>query len=61
VDLSILAGIDPDTLTGAQFDTLMASVDLSAGFAAVNALLEAAPARLRERLLTEFLGRLYAG
>jgi sphinganine-1-phosphate aldolase len=61
VDLSMVTGLDPDTLTGEQFDELMASVDLSAGFAAVNALLEAAPARLRERLLTEFLGRLYAG
>jgi glutamate/tyrosine decarboxylase-like PLP-dependent enzyme len=61
VDLSILSGLDPDTLTSDQFDGLMGSVDLSAGFAAVNALLEAAPARLRERLLTEFLGRLYAG
>jgi glutamate/tyrosine decarboxylase-like PLP-dependent enzyme len=59
VDPSILHGLDPDTLTGEQFDALMASVDLSAGFAAVNALLEAAPARLRERLLIEFLGRLY--
>jgi glutamate/tyrosine decarboxylase-like PLP-dependent enzyme len=60
VDPSILQGVDPDTLTGAQFDALMASVDMSAGMAGVNALLEAAPAALRERLLVEFLGRLYA-
>jgi glutamate/tyrosine decarboxylase-like PLP-dependent enzyme len=59
VDTSILAGLDPETLTNAQFDALLASVDMSAGMAAVNALLEAAPAKLRERLLVEFLGRLY--
>jgi sphinganine-1-phosphate aldolase len=55
VDTSILDGA-----TGADFDRLLAGVDLSAGFAAVNTLLEAAPAALRERLLLEFLGRLYA-
>jgi sphinganine-1-phosphate aldolase len=60
VDPSVLEGMDPDTLTGAQFDALMTSVDMSAGMAAVNALLEAAPAALRERLLVEFLGRLYS-
>lgn len=60
VDVSILDGIDPETLTSAQFDTLMASVDMTAGMAGVNAMLEAAPARLRERLLIEFLGRLYS-
>ncbi|GAB3905330.1 hypothetical protein GCM10029964_100420 [Kibdelosporangium lantanae] len=55
VDTSILDGA-----TVADFDRLMASVDLSTGFAGVNTLLEAAPAELRERLLLEFLGRLYA-
>lgn len=59
VDTSVLAALDPETLTSAQFDALLASVDMTAGMAAVNALLEAAPARLRERLLVEFLGRLY--
>jgi sphinganine-1-phosphate aldolase len=55
VNTSILDGA-----TVADFDQLLAGVDLSAGFAAVNTLLEAAPAALRERLLLEFLGRLYA-
>jgi sphinganine-1-phosphate aldolase len=55
VDTSILDGA-----TVVDFDQLLAGVDLSAGFAAVNTLLEAAPAALRERLLLEFLGRLYA-
>ncbi|MEV4316529.1 aminotransferase class V-fold PLP-dependent enzyme [Actinocrispum sp. NPDC049592] len=59
VDLALLDGLDPGTLTAAQFDTLLATVDLSRGMAAVNALLEAAPAALRERLLIEFLGRMY--
>jgi sphinganine-1-phosphate aldolase len=61
VDSSILDGLDAETLTAGQFDKLMASADMSAGMAGVNALLEAAPAALRERLLIEFLGRLYAG
>jgi hypothetical protein len=59
VDSSALAALDPDTLTSAQFDALLASADMSAGMAGVNTLLAAAPAKLRERLLTEFLGRLY--
>ncbi|TCO56536.1 glutamate/tyrosine decarboxylase-like PLP-dependent enzyme [Actinocrispum wychmicini] len=60
VDTSILDGLDPETLTAEQFDALMGAVDMSAGMAAVNTLLEAAPAKLRERLLIEFLGRLYS-
>ncbi|MET0136297.1 MAG: aspartate aminotransferase family protein [Kibdelosporangium sp.] len=61
ISLDVLAGLDPDTLTRQEFDSLLASVDMSAGMAAVNTLLAAAPAGLRERLLVEFLGRLYAG
>jgi sphinganine-1-phosphate aldolase len=60
-DVSVLDGLDAETLTSEKFDQLMASVDMSAGMAGVNVLLEAAPAALRERLLTEFLGRLYSG
>ncbi|MET0237291.1 MAG: aminotransferase class V-fold PLP-dependent enzyme [Kibdelosporangium sp.] len=60
VSLDTLKGLDPATLTGDQFDALLASVDMSAGMAGVNTLLAAAPAALRERLLTEFLGRLYS-
>ncbi|ALG15499.1 pyridoxal phosphate-dependent decarboxylase family protein [Kibdelosporangium phytohabitans] len=59
VDTRVLDGIDAATLTGEQFGELLASVDMSAGMAAVNTLLAAAPAGLRERLLVEFLGRLY--
>jgi sphinganine-1-phosphate aldolase len=57
VDMSTLEGL---TVENADFDRLLAGVDLSAGMAAVNTLLEAAPAALRERLLLEFLSRLYA-
>lgn len=59
VDTGLVDGLDASTLTADQFDNLLASVDMSAGMAAVNTLLAAAPAQLRERLLTEFLGRLY--
>jgi sphinganine-1-phosphate aldolase len=55
VDMSVLDDLDAETLTAEQFDRLMTSVDMSAGMAGVNALLEAAPAALRERLLIEFL------
>ncbi len=59
IDRALLDGLTPETLTSEQFDALLATVDLSQGMSAVNALLEAAPAALRERLLIEFLGRMY--
>lgn len=59
VDTGVLDGLDARTLTADQFGKLLASVDMSQGMAAVNTLLAAAPAELRERLLTEFLGMLY--
>ncbi|WP_116051792.1 pyridoxal phosphate-dependent decarboxylase family protein [Amycolatopsis palatopharyngis] len=63
--VALLAELDPEQLTGEQFATLLAGAGLGAGgglperMAEINALLEAAPAALRERLLLEFLGLLY--
>jgi glutamate/tyrosine decarboxylase-like PLP-dependent enzyme len=64
----MLAGLDPDALTPEQFAGLLAGAGLAGQdgrirlpdrMAQVNALLAAAPAALRERLLVEFLGALY--
>jgi glutamate/tyrosine decarboxylase-like PLP-dependent enzyme len=62
-------GLDPDTLTTEQFAGLLAFAGLDpaavsgsglpARMAGVNHLLEAMPARLRERILAEFIGLLY--
>jgi sphinganine-1-phosphate aldolase len=60
VSVDAVKDLDAATLTSDQFDTLLSSVDMSKGMAAVNTLLAAAPADLRERLLIEFLGRLYS-
>jgi sphinganine-1-phosphate aldolase len=61
VSVDAVKSLDAATLTSDQFDTLLSSVDMSTGMAAVNTLLAAAPGALRERLLIEFLGRLYSG
>nr|WP_307855798.1 aminotransferase class V-fold PLP-dependent enzyme [Kibdelosporangium banguiense] len=60
ISVDALKGLDAATLTSDQFDTLLSAVDMSKGMAAVNTLLAAAPADLRERLLIEFLGRMYS-
>jgi glutamate/tyrosine decarboxylase-like PLP-dependent enzyme len=66
--VSVLAGLDPDRLTPQQFGGLLTGAGLAGAdggirlpdrMAQVNALLAAAPAALRERLLVEFLGALY--
>ncbi|RZQ63755.1 pyridoxal phosphate-dependent decarboxylase family protein [Amycolatopsis suaedae] len=60
-----IAALDPETLTAEQFAGLLAGAGLGQGgglperMAPVNALLAAAPPRLRERLLLEFLGTVY--
>ncbi|PSK95435.1 glutamate/tyrosine decarboxylase-like PLP-dependent enzyme [Murinocardiopsis flavida] len=60
-----VAALAPETLTGADIARVMASAGLGAGGAApkrmapVLALLDAAPAALKERFLTEFIGSLY--
>lgn len=60
-----VAALAPETLTGADIARVMASAGLGAGGAAprrmapVLALLDAAPALLKERFLTEFIGSLY--
>jgi sphinganine-1-phosphate aldolase len=71
IDPGLVAAIqtlDPSTLTSEEFAFLLAGAGLgdgSGGFALparmaeVNTLLAVAPARLRERLLIEFLGLLY--
>ncbi|MFD8497821.1 pyridoxal phosphate-dependent decarboxylase family protein [Amycolatopsis sp. NPDC059657] len=62
---AFVAALDPDSLTPEQFAGLLAAAGLggAAGLpermAPINALLATAPARLRERLLLEFLGALY--
>ncbi|MBN6039310.1 aminotransferase class V-fold PLP-dependent enzyme [Amycolatopsis sp. 195334CR] len=63
--LEFVAALDPAQLTSEQFAGLLAAAGLGdAGalptrMAEVNTLLAAAPARLRERLLLEFLGQLH--
>ncbi|GAA3393180.1 pyridoxal phosphate-dependent decarboxylase family protein [Cryptosporangium minutisporangium] len=63
-----LQALDPSTLTPEEFGGLLAAAGLGGGdggfalptrMAEINALLAAAPPRLRERLLVEFFGRLY--
>ncbi|EID56142.1 pyridoxal phosphate-dependent decarboxylase family protein [Saccharomonospora xinjiangensis] len=64
---AVLAGLDPDALTAEQFAGLLDAAGLAPGadaalpsrMAPINALLDAAPPRLRERVLLEFLGVLY--
>lgn len=59
-----VAALDPDALTDEQFGGLLAAAGLGGGtglperMAPVNALLAAAPPRLRERLTAEFFSRL---
>ncbi|WP_106181170.1 pyridoxal phosphate-dependent decarboxylase family protein [Prauserella shujinwangii] len=63
--VAAIGALDPDTLTAEQFEGLLAGAGLAGDgalperMAPVNALLAAAPARLRERVLLEFLGLLY--
>ncbi|MGA6167582.1 pyridoxal phosphate-dependent decarboxylase family protein [Amycolatopsis magusensis] len=60
-----VAALDPARLTSEQFAGLLGAAGLGEGsavparMAEVNTLLAAAPARLRERLLLEFLGQLH--
>ncbi|MFI6027440.1 pyridoxal phosphate-dependent decarboxylase family protein [Amycolatopsis magusensis] len=60
-----VAALDPGRLTSEQFAGLLGAAGLGEGsavparMAEVNTLLAAAPARLRERLLLEFLGQLH--
>jgi glutamate/tyrosine decarboxylase-like PLP-dependent enzyme len=63
---ALIGALDPDTLTPEQFQGLLAAAGLYGGgdglparMAPVNAQLAVAPARLRERVLQEFLGLLY--
>ncbi|MFC4003468.1 pyridoxal phosphate-dependent decarboxylase family protein [Prauserella oleivorans] len=62
---ALLAALDPDRLTAEEFAGLLAAARLAGDgglpsrMAEINALLAVAPARLRERLLLEFLGLLY--
>ena len=62
--VDVIAALDPATLTSEQFAGLLAAAGLNGTglpdrMAGVNALLAAAPAPLRERVLVEFLGVLY--
>ncbi len=68
VDPSLAAAaqaLDPTTLTSATFGGLLAMAGLSIDsglperMAPINRILEVLPAPLRERLLVEFMGRLY--
>ncbi|MFD4194941.1 pyridoxal phosphate-dependent decarboxylase family protein [Amycolatopsis thermoflava] len=62
---AFVAALDPDTLTGEQFEGLLTAAGMGGGaglpdrMAGINALLGAATPALRERLLREFLGMLY--
>ncbi|MDQ2588057.1 pyridoxal phosphate-dependent decarboxylase family protein [Saccharothrix yanglingensis] len=64
--VAFIGSLDPDTLTPDEFGGLLAAAGMAgdAGLpdrmATVNTLLAAAPPRLRERLLVEFLGGLYS-
>jgi hypothetical protein len=63
--LAAVAGLDPEALGDDVLGTLLplAGIEPGAGLpdrmAGINALLEAMPPRLRERLLVEFLGLLF--
>jgi glutamate/tyrosine decarboxylase-like PLP-dependent enzyme len=60
-----VAAIDPDTLGPEQFSMLLGLAGLGSGtalperMAEINELLSALPVKLRERLLTEFVGMLF--
>lgn len=60
-----VAAIDPDTLGPEQFSMLLGMAGLGSGtalperMAEINELLSALPVKLRERLLTEFVGMLF--
>ncbi|MGM1058447.1 pyridoxal phosphate-dependent decarboxylase family protein [Saccharothrix sp. Mg75] len=64
--VAFIGSLDPDALTPEEFGGLLAAAGMTGGaglpdrMAAVNTLLAAAPLRLRERLLVEFLGGLYS-
>ncbi len=59
------ASLDPETLTSEEFGSMLAIAGLSvddgvpARMAQVNRILEVLPGALRERLLVEFMGRMY--
>ncbi len=63
--VSLLQGLDPDTLDSATFDSLLAGAGIgdSAGLpdrtAGINAILNACPPALASRLLIEYFNRLY--
>ena len=63
--LAAVAALDPDDLPDDVLGTLLPLAGLEPGaglperMAGINALMEAMPARLRERLLIEFLGMLF--
>ncbi|WP_199432230.1 pyridoxal phosphate-dependent decarboxylase family protein [Qaidamihabitans albus] len=63
--VELITALDPDKLTPAEFEGLLTGAGLAGDgglperMAQVNVLLAAAPARLRERVLLEFLGLLY--
>ena len=63
--LAAVAALDPDDLPDDVLGTLLPLAGLEPGgglperMAGINALMEAMPARLRERLLVEFLGMLF--
>ncbi|HVV10590.1 pyridoxal phosphate-dependent decarboxylase family protein [Amycolatopsis sp.] len=62
---AFVAALDPETLTGEQFASLLRAAGLTGGgalpvrMAEINSLLASARPALRERLLLEFLGGLY--
>ncbi|MEU5694119.1 aminotransferase class V-fold PLP-dependent enzyme [Actinosynnema sp. NPDC020468] len=64
--VAAIGALDPDSLTPREFAGLLAGAGLGGDtvlpdrMAGVNTLLAAAPPRLRERLLIEFLGVLYS-
>ncbi|MEV8442047.1 aminotransferase class V-fold PLP-dependent enzyme [Actinosynnema sp. NPDC051121] len=65
--LAFIGGLEPDSLTPAEFAGLLAAAGMGGGdgvlperMATVNTLLAAASPALRERLLVEFLGALYS-
>ncbi|TQM77918.1 glutamate/tyrosine decarboxylase-like PLP-dependent enzyme [Saccharothrix saharensis] len=66
--VAFVGGLDPDSLTPAEFAGLLAAAGMGGGgggvlperMATVNTLLAAATPALRERLLIEFLGALYS-
>ena len=68
--VELLAGLDPDALDDATFDALLEGAGIGGsptggmdlpdgGTAPINAILDACPAPLAERLLVEYFNRLY--